>query len=198
MAAVPTAGDINPPQLDAPPIEIKAADSILLTDLLGDIIAPDPTTPDSVAPGANPPPGLRLPRDAAGIPIKNPGPLKQQPGPCKPPPQPQLGQSKAPPQCLIDQDTAAVEAIRAEEMRRATIHQHRAKSQPPMFPQPPSAKFRASERTQAEHEAKADAEAKAYNDQQVANIAKNKKGAEAREAKGQGRDQTRSKRSCRT
>ena len=93
IAAVLTAGDINPPQVDAPPIVIAAAEGIPLADLLGDIIIPDPI-PSSIAPGANPPPGLRFPLDAAGIPIKNPGPLKQQPEPCKPPPQPVPGLAK--------------------------------------------------------------------------------------------------------
>ena len=63
--------------------------------------------------------------------------------------------------------------------------QHRAKATPPMLPQPPQANFRASERSQEEHDAKAASEAQAYKDQRIANIAKKKKGEEARVASDQ-------------
>ena len=145
-----------------------------MSDLLGDIITPDPTPRSTLSAAAA---VARLPRDAAGIPMKSPGPCKK-----KPPPQPVAGLAKAPPQVLIDECTAAVEAIHAEEARRAIINQHRAKATPPMLPQPPQANFRASERSQEEHDAKAASEAQAYEEQRIANIAKKKKGEEARVA----------------
>ena len=42
-----TANDVNPPQIDAPPLAITAAAGIPLDDLLGDIIDIDQATPVS-------------------------------------------------------------------------------------------------------------------------------------------------------